>query len=412
VNVIRRIHKANEGRDPERLAMKYAIMRGSAFSFLRGTCHLFYDRLPKGGVFKSAPLAWLCGDLHLENFGSYKGDNRLAYFDINDFDEAALGPLSWDLVRLLTSILIGAGTFGVDRTQARALCAQFIDAYAAALALGKARWVERETAQGMVKELLDRLRERSRAAFLDTRTINKDGRRLFRLDGKKTLPVSDAQRKRVTAFMKRFAKTQPDPAFYKVLDVARRIAGTGSLGVDRYAILVGGKGLPNQNYLLDLKQALPSSVASHRRREQPAWASEAHRVVALQQRMQAVPMAFLHAVMLGRRSYILRALQPLEDRVPLAKSHHDIENLAGVMRVMGQCTAWDHLRSSGRQGSATADELIAFANQKSWGRELLAAAKALSSKVEQDWQTYCDAFDAGGFAIEGYTNAPRNGGQK
>jgi len=125
-----------------------------------------------------------------------------------------------------------------------------------------------------------------------------------------------------------------------------------------------------------------------------------------------VPMAFLHAVMLGRRSYILRALQPLEDRVPLAKSHHDIENLAGVMRVMGQCTAWDHLRSSGRQGSATADELIAFANQKSWGRELLAAAKALSSKVEQDWQTYCDAFDAGGFAIEGYTNAPRNGGQK
>ena len=80
-------------------------MRASAFAFMRGTCHLFYDQLPRSGVFKSAPPVWVCGDLHLENFGSYKGDNRLVYFDINDFDEAALAPVSWDLVRLLTSLL-------------------------------------------------------------------------------------------------------------------------------------------------------------------------------------------------------------------------------------------------------------------------------------------------------------------
>src|SRR6202023_1394426 len=116
-------------------------------------------------------LAWLCGDLHLENFGSYKGDNRLAYFDINDFDEAALAPVSWDLVRLLTSILIGAETFGVSQSEARTLAKQFVAAYAMALAIGKARWIERETAQGMVKELLDRLRLRRRADFLDTRTV-------------------------------------------------------------------------------------------------------------------------------------------------------------------------------------------------------------------------------------------------
>ena len=117
MNVIDQIKAFNTGRDPERLALKYEKMRASPFGFLRATCHLFYDRLPTGGVFKSAPPVWVCGDLHLENFGSYKGNNRLAYFDLNDFDESALAPASWDLVRMLASLqpkpfVVGLG-FGV-----------------------------------------------------------------------------------------------------------------------------------------------------------------------------------------------------------------------------------------------------------------------------------------------------------
>ena len=41
-----------------------------------------------------SPVCWICGDLHIENFGSYKGDNRLVYFDLNDFDESILAPVS------------------------------------------------------------------------------------------------------------------------------------------------------------------------------------------------------------------------------------------------------------------------------------------------------------------------------
>ena len=40
------IHKFNQGRDPERLAMKYATMRANPFTLLRGTCQLFHLRLP------------------------------------------------------------------------------------------------------------------------------------------------------------------------------------------------------------------------------------------------------------------------------------------------------------------------------------------------------------------------------
>ena len=88
MTVVHSIAEFNRGRDPERLAMKLRAMRADPFVFLRGTCHLFYARLPRDPLLRSAPPTWLCGDLHLQNMGSYKGDNRLVYYDINDFDEA------------------------------------------------------------------------------------------------------------------------------------------------------------------------------------------------------------------------------------------------------------------------------------------------------------------------------------
>lgn len=252
-DVATQIKQFNAGRDPDRLALKLKKMRADPFIFLRGSCHLFYARLPREPLFTTAPPAWLCGDLHLENFGSFKGDNRLAYFDINDFDEAVLAPCTLDLVRFLASVQLGARSLAVEPPEAALLCRVFIDAYAAALAEGKARWVERETATGLVKDLLGGLSQRTRPAFLDTRTELKGKHRRIRCDGKKALPVGDAQRADIEAFLARFAQTQPNPEFYTPLDIARRIAGTGSLGLERYIILVEGKGSPDANYLLDLK---------------------------------------------------------------------------------------------------------------------------------------------------------------
>jgi uncharacterized protein (DUF2252 family) len=399
VNPIKCIQDYNAGRDPERLQLKYRNIRGNPFAFLRGTCHLFYARLPKSGLFQSAPATWICGDLHLENFGSYKGDNRLTYFDMNDFDEAVLAPTSLELVRFLSSVLIAADNLSLNHIESRTLCRSFIDAYGAALTLGKARWVERDTAQGMVGGLLNGLRGRQRVPYLDSRTLRKGKQRVLRTDGKKALPVSEKQRAKVSAFMKTFAAEQPNPDFYKVLDVARRIAGTGSLGVDRYVILVQGKGSPDGNYLLDLKQALPSSLAPFLEVAQPRWKTDAHRVVALQRRCQAVSMAFLQPVVLGKTSYVLRGLQPSEDRVALNRSRQTMNEIEHVITVMGDIVAWAQLRSAGRQGSAIADELIAFGQSKKWKKQLLEVAQDCAIQVRKDWQTYSRAYDDGVFQL-------------
>jgi uncharacterized protein (DUF2252 family) len=396
-DVVDSIRNYNAKRDPERLQRKYVAMRHDPFTFLRGTCHLFYEQLPEAKWLAKAPPVWVCGDLHLENMGSYKGDNRLVYFDLNDFDEGALAPASWELVRLLTSVHMAAGSLHLSDAQADHLCRDFLDTYAAELRSGKARWVERDMATGMVGDLLQGLRGRLRPPFLDSRTIRKGKHRSLRIDGRRALPVTDKQREKVVALIDSMASREDTPRFYRVLDVARRIAGTGSLGVDRFAILVEGKGSPDGNYLLDLKQARPSSLVPHLDVRQPAWRTDAERVVAVQARMQAISPAFFRAVDMGRKSYVLRGLQPSEDRLALADWRGKLERLEGVLQTMGKLVAWAQLRSSGRDGSATADQLIAFGEKRRWQGPLLGLAKSCTRQVQRDWKSYCKAFDKGAF---------------
>jgi uncharacterized protein (DUF2252 family) len=388
-NVIERILTFNHGRDPDRLKLKYRAMRSDAFAFLRGTCHLFYQDWPANSPLNDAPPAWICGDLHLENLGTFKGDNRLTYFDINDFDEAVLAPSTWELARFLTSVLVGAETLGVNNPEAITLCHCFLDSYITALQDGKARWLERATAKGMIKTLLSSLRKRSRPEFLDSRTKLKHGKRMLCLEGKLALPPAETDYKKVIMFMENFAVAQPNPEFFKVLDVARRIAGIGSLGIERYVILVEGKGSPEGNYLLDLKYEPGSALAPYLTLPQPEWGTEAERVVSIQRRVQAISPAFLNAVQIGERSYVMRELLPDSDRLHLELWNGKLRRLENVMRAMGQVMAWGHLRSGGRQGSAITDEWIAFAARSDWRSPLLEYAVGYARQVATDWDEFC-----------------------
>ncbi|MBO3457490.1 DUF2252 domain-containing protein [Aetokthonos hydrillicola Thurmond2011] len=387
--VLERIENFNQGRIPELVHLKYQNMRADPFAFFRGTCHLFYEDWAGNTVLNTAPAVWVCGDLHLENFGSYKGDNRLVYFDINDFDEAILAPCTWDLARFLTSVLVGFRSLEVNESEALALCNCFIDNYISALAKGQARTVERETAVGMVKDLLLSLKERDRKKFLDQRTHEADGKRKLRIDEKRTRAATKEQRLKITHPLENWASQQPDPKFFKVLDVAYRIAGTGSLGVERYVILIEAEGSPNHNYLLDLKAESTSALQRYLSLPQPDWSNQAQRVIAIQNRVQGTPPALLAALESDGKAYVLRELQPLEDRVNLKDSNGKFNRLEKVIRTMSEVVAWGQLRSSGRQKSAIADELIDFASATNWRQPLLDYARAYSAQVEKDYTAFC-----------------------
>lgn len=317
-DVAQRILQYNAGRDPDRLELKFRGMRAQPFTFFRATAHLFYQLDDLLGTVARAPAVWSSGDVHLENFGCFKADNRLTYFDLNDFDEAALGPLTWDLVRLLASAMLGAGGPGVNTAERKDLGREILGQYAATLASGKARWLEGATAEGPIRRLLRQARQRTRRALLAERTRPSGKTRRLRIRPGRQIETPAAERHAVSLLLERMARHQPDPGFFRVRDVVRRVAGMASLGLTRYAVLVEGRGSPNNNYLLDLKAALPSVLAAASPYRQPRWANEAVRVVTVQSWVQAVSPALLAPLTLRRKPLVLRELQPTADRLRTA----------------------------------------------------------------------------------------------
>ena len=387
-NIKTRIEKFNNGRNPELLKLKYKKLATDPFSFFRGTCHLFYEDLSQNSGMNLAPLTWICGDLHLENFGSYKGDNRLVYFDINDFDEAVIAPCTWEIVRFITSIIVGSRSLGVDEKESLNLSELYLKTYSQTLSKGKAKTVEKETAKGLVKDLLESLKKRNRADFLDKRTQEKKGKRRLIVDNKRIIPATAAEQENVEKLIKNWHHTTNQNAdFYQILDIQKRIAGTGSLGLERYIILVEGNGSPDENYLLDFKETQSSSLQPYLPASQPQWETPAKRVVAIQQRLQGTSPALLEAINDSDKSYLLRELQPEEDAVNLQAWDGKLGRLQKLIQTMAQVTAWDQLRSGGRQGSAIADELINF-GQSSWHNSILEYAVYYSQKVNQDFQEF------------------------
>ncbi len=339
MNTVERILDFHQGRDPARLAIKYKLLGSSPSAFFRGSAHLFYEDLVDP---PPAPMVWVSGDAHVENFGVYKGDNRLVYFDYNDFDESALAPATWELVRMLTGILVS----GVQANPEF-----FLDDYAAELATGKSRWVERATSSGSVRKLVYSLKGRSRKAQLNHRTVLKKRSRSIRTDGQFALPLQEGDFEMLKSH------------FSRLVSAGRRIAGNGSLGVSRFILLV------EDDFLLDLKEARASILARHH--PQPEWPSEAHRIVEIQRRMQAISPAFLYPVQLGEKSYVLRELVPREDRIRL----ENVTALGPLLRTEANVMAWSQLRSGGRQGSANIDELIAFSQEHGWRKAVLELAR-------------------------------------
>jgi uncharacterized protein (DUF2252 family) len=394
-DLIALIQSFHKDRDQTLVQQKYQALRSNAFAFFRGTCFLFYADWPVGSSLDQTPVVWICGDLHLENFGGYKSDARNIYFDLNDFDEAALAPCTWELGRLLTSVWVGGEVLGLKRAEARALCHSFLDAYTQSLLKGKAQTLAQDEATGPIKLLLAELAKRKRKDFLKERTELKNNRRSLRFDGVKMRSITEAERTSVISTFQTWATQQPDPQFFQVLDIGQRVAGTASLGLKRYALLVEGKGSPDENYVLELKQARVSALKADRVIPQPVWANDAERIAAVQRRMQGMPPALLNALSLGKDSFVLRELQPSQDRIVLQKLSGDLEHLHKLIKTMGSLTAWAQLRSSDQQGSTAVPELIAFAQDPKWQEALLEHAQAYARQVEKDYQTFCNALERG-----------------
>lgn len=392
LTIVEKIQEYNKGLLPAKVARKYKLLLENPFRFFRGTNHLFYEDLSQA-IIPDSPVCWICGDLHLENFGSYKGDNRLVYFDLNDFDETILAPVGWEIVRVVTSILVAFDALKITDKEALEACQIFLNKYSKILSDGNSRYIETRTATGIVKRFLNSVEARTDQSLLAKRTIKKNGSLHLNSGKNKQLMIDkDLKKELIKVFNVWMTFNNQPPNDYKVLDVRFRLAGTGSIGIHRYVFLIQKIGNRNKHLLIDMKQATPSSLTPYVNVTQPLWESEALRMVTTQRMMQNIPPAQLSTLYFKGESYLMQEMQPTKDRINFEMIQDNFETVCSVMEDMAMITASAHLRSVSRKGACTADDLIAFGQDTAWHDGLINYASDYKGKVINDWHEFKNHF--------------------
>ncbi|MBL8600504.1 MAG: DUF2252 family protein [Myxococcales bacterium] len=318
----------------------------SAHAFLRGEVPLFYEliamspevaRLPAdGGV--------IVGDLHLENVGAWRTDEGpgALVFDLNDLDCAGRGPWRVDLLRLTTSLFLSREGSGLDVGAQHAEALAMLDAWRGALETGRL-----PTTPPAVEKLLRKAEGRSRQSFLAARTEKVDGRTRF-LRGPRYRDVARGLAREVTESVEAHLMARTREA-HTVADVAFRIAGNGSLGGLRLALLVESA---QRVKVFDLKEVEPLPSTALRPLDDDPGAALLAGARAL---LGALPRG-LDTLDLGGRAMALRRLTPQEDKLDLARV--EPSERAGLFRYLGALVGRAHRRGADRATARWRDDTL------------------------------------------------------
>jgi uncharacterized protein (DUF2252 family) len=226
-------------------------------------------------------------------------------------------------------LILGGRELGADGVRVLELCDALLDAYTQA-AFGRPRPPMRSAP---VQALVEQVRNRSRKKLLDGRTRIEGAERRFLVNRSddRYRSLSKAIREEVPLAFARYVgslseEDRPrDPAAMEILDCALRIAGTGSLGSLRVAVLARGKGGRDGAFIFDMKeQGAPSAAALLGK---PSL-KPAERVVAAMRACLPHPPRMLGTTVLARKSMFVRRLAPQEDKLALTrtKRNGDVEH--------------------------------------------------------------------------------------
>ena len=333
----------------EDLDHKHALMRDAPFPFLRATFYRWSQTWPEvSPKSAAAPLVLGVGDLHVENFGTWRDVEGRLVWGINDFDEACWLPYTCDLVRLATSAHFAiAGDHLKMITPGKASKA-VLDGYRAALKAGGRVFVLAEHHPVLRTMAVERLKQPE--LFWEKMLANKT------LTGK----IPSAARKSMKKMM-------PDPKLK--FRVVHRVAGLGSLGRLRYVALADWHG---GSVAREAKELTTSAWL---------WARSAKpkaKIFYQEILDRSIRCCDPFAKLCGR--WMLRRLAPDCSRIELA-SLPETHDAVKLLFAMGWETANVHL------GSVKASVLIRDLAKRESGW-LHRAAEEMFESTARDWQEW------------------------
>ncbi|MFC8825989.1 DUF2252 domain-containing protein [Streptomyces sp. NPDC057137] len=311
----------SQSRVEELVPIRYGRMTESPFRFYRGAAAIMAGDL--AGTPVSGIRAQLCGDAHLLNFRLLGSPERRLVFDINDFDETLPGPWEWDVKRLAASLVIAGRENGYSAKErsviVRAAVRSYRERMRAFAGMGNLDVWYTVADMAELEPLADRRlgakgRERLSKSMTKARTRDslkafekltrpRDGERRFTADPPLVVPIDDLLRGGqhetfVTELHKlvdrygRSLSTERRQLLrqYRVVDIARKVVGVGSVGTRCWILLLLGKD-DTDPLILQAKEADHSVLAEHVGASE--YNNQGQRVVAGQRLMQAVGDVFL-----------------------------------------------------------------------------------------------------------------------
>ncbi len=274
------LEAAASSRVPELVPFRHGRMLVSPFTFLRGAADMMaidIGRLPVSGLRVQA-----CGDAHVGNFGEFATPERNIVFDINDFDETLPAPWEWDVQRLAASVEVVARGQGVPREPRVELVATAVRAYRervaeyaslralevwyARIELGDVIAYFPPEYRQLVERDIAKAKRRTHLRALAKLTEVVDGRRRFIEDPPLLVRLehTDAALDDLGALIEGYRASLTEDRRelfdrFRLVDVARKVVGVGSVGTRCWVGLLEGPDHPGGDPLfLQVKQALPS----------------------------------------------------------------------------------------------------------------------------------------------------------
>ncbi|MGI8741605.1 MAG: DUF2252 family protein [Bryobacteraceae bacterium] len=394
------ILKFNRGFHPFSLRTKLDKMSSSAFVFFRGTFHLFASDVLDGPFRKwpsTATSGQIIGDLHTGNFGTFRSISGEIVYDINDFDETAPAPYEYDIRRLATSLIVAAldnkHALSHGVAAAEACVSGYLDTLGRLAKLKTKIEFERLKERKDVRSVLSSAAERSRVDMLRG-LVAESSAGAFVIDCKQNyLPLDTKERETVKQALPRFLKNciapeNSHPERYAFQDAAFRIAGCGSLGRQRYAILLGkakgGKQTLSTLRIVEWKDSLDSSLVVPRPRQSK---NRARDILQATLAFQLLPKRYLGFTAIDRHPMQAREIGANDARFQ-HKEFRDAARFLHAARIFGEITARAHLISTlGKKGPRALLRELA-GRQDRWVNRLVAFAVAYTDRTLDDYQEF------------------------
>ncbi|MFC5032683.1 DUF2252 domain-containing protein [Streptomyces sp. So13.3] len=404
--------------DPAAFRVKFRKMAASAFAFYRGTACLFYSDLEDGKdsgpyVNQRTGRVWIHGDLHAENFGTYMDANGRLVFNVNDFDEAYVGPFTWDLKRFAASVALIGYTKALGDDTISALVRTYAAAYRARIReLSKDESLPPltlDSAQGPLLGALRHARSETRFGLLDSMTEVRDWDRRFRPGGG-AIELDEATREKVLAAFGGYLETLPEaslvrPDSHRVKDVVgRRGIGIGSAGLPSYNLLLEGTTDALENdVVIYMKQGQTPAVSRHI--TDPAvrgyFRHEGHRTVISQRALQAHADPWLGWTELDGVGQLVAEVSPYA--VDLDWSDlDDPAQIEAVVADLGRATAAMHAAADDESGHSlvpfSTEDAINEAiegDEEGFTAMLVDFAHSYGARARADHQIFVDLFRNG-----------------